>query len=362
MSDLESGPQPEAAPAPLLPDAPSEFSSEREAARALSAARRAQNKPNSEVESPPLTPNEETELAQANSEPEEAPAETEEAETEETLPPIERPRSWAKELDEEWSSYPREAQEKIAKREQERDKALSRSQNEAAEARKAAKAERDAAEQARKQYEAQLPALMQELQNSQQNTFSDIKTVDDVTKLAAEDPFRYLQWQAHQTKLQAANAEIQKSKEQETQARQSKRTAYENEQNKALLELVPEMSDAKKASALRERAVKMLTDEFELSNDTLSRWMQDDVGHEILSNAGIQKIIADRVKYLDLQSAPRAVASKTLPPVTRPGVARSPGAGKATEIQTLQRQLDNASGLQALRLSAQLLRAQRGRN
>ena len=122
------------------------------------------------------------------------------------LPPIERPRSWAKELDEEWASYPREAQERIAKREQERDTAIRRSQNEAAEARKAAEAVQQAAEQARKDYEAKLPALMRELDSVNQATFADIKTMDDVVKLQAEDPFRFQAWQVHQMRLQTRSS------------------------------------------------------------------------------------------------------------------------------------------------------------
>ena len=358
--DPDLGPPAEEAAAPMLPDAPEVFSSEREAARALTAARRAaQNPPPAESAPKEAAPAEEPELAEANDPPETDPVETEAAEPEEKVPPIERPRSWAKELDEEWSSYPREAQERIAKREQERDIAIRRSQNEAAEARKAAQAEREAAEQARKQYEAQLPNLMQELQSVTQSNFADIRTMDDVVKLQAEDPFRFQAWQVHQMRLQAVKAQDDQAKALKTQEQQTRRSSYENEQNKLLVELVPEMADSKKASEMRERAISMLTDELGLKNETLSRWMNDDIGHEILSNAGIQKIIADRLKYLDIQNAPKAVAAKTLPPVTRPGTAPTTRTSNAAKIQAITKQLDNETGLQAIRLSAELLRLKR---
>jgi hypothetical protein len=48
---------------------------------------------------------------------------------------------------------------------------------------------------------------MQELQSAQQNAFADIKTMDDVVKLQAEDPFRFQAWQVQQMRLQAAKAE-----------------------------------------------------------------------------------------------------------------------------------------------------------
>jgi hypothetical protein len=53
-------------------------------------------------------------------------------------PPIERPKSWTESEDAEWQSTPRALQQKIVARELERDNALRRSQNEAAEKRKAA--------------------------------------------------------------------------------------------------------------------------------------------------------------------------------------------------------------------------------
>jgi len=57
---------------------------------------------------------------------------------------IEPPRSWSAEWKEEFKTYPREAQEKIARREHDREKALRRTQNEYAELKKRLKA--DAAE------------------------------------------------------------------------------------------------------------------------------------------------------------------------------------------------------------------------
>jgi hypothetical protein len=135
-----------------------------------------------------------------------------------------------------------------------------RVQNEAADERKAIKAEREAAEKARQQYEAQLPALMQELQNAQQNAFSDIRTVDDVTKLANEDPFRYLQWQAHQTKLQAVNAENERAKGQQAQKQQSEWAEHVNKENALAAELIPDLADKDKGPALMKRAAERLSE------------------------------------------------------------------------------------------------------
>jgi hypothetical protein len=341
-----------AAPAEL----PSELTAE-SAARLLAEQRWKKDNPETTpaaakpaaVETPEELPEE------ASSDPETDPAETtEEAEPEE-LPPIEPPRSWTKAEKERFASLPRETQEYLHTREQERDREFRRSQNEIAEQRKAIQAERDAAEKAKQQYETQLPALLRELESVNQAQFGDIRTMEDVVKLQAEDPFRFQAWQVHQMRLQATKSEADRAEGQKAQEKQSKRANYELEQNKLLIELVPEMADPKKASELRERAISLLTDDLGLKNDQLSRWMQDDTGHEILSNAGIQKLIADGLKYRDILKAPKAVAAKPVPPVLKPGTAPAKG-GVSERIQALQKtferdpSVENATALRLARL------------
>src|SRR5437588_3993477 len=110
-----------------------------------------------------------SEAAQANDgDPQqEAPAEqTESAKPEaEALPPIEPPRSWKAEEKERFKSLPRETQAYLAERETERDRAIRTSQNETAEKLKGLTAKEQAVEQARQQYEAALPQLLQTLEN-----------------------------------------------------------------------------------------------------------------------------------------------------------------------------------------------------
>lgn len=302
------------------------------------------------------------ELSKDNSDPEKDPAEdAEDAEPEDKLPPIERPRSWTKDEDAEWQSLPRTMQQKIVAREQERDTGLRRSQNEAAEARKAIEAERQEVLKARQEAAAEASRAREILLREQQGTFADIKTTADVRVLAEQDPFRYLQWKAHQDDLQWAAFATQKAEQEKAQEKQGKRAEYEKAQNKQLLELLPEMADPKKASELRERAVSKLTGDYGLTNDQLSRWLQDDIGHEILSNAGIQKLIADSLKLEEIQSAPKAVSAKPLPPVVRPGVARNAGAADSERIQALEKKLTETGDMKVAAQILELRNAQRGR-
>jgi len=257
----------------------------------------------------------------------------------EELPPIEPPRSWTKDEQERFKSYPRELQAYLSEREQQRDRELRRSQNEAAEHRKAIEAELAKVDQARKEYEAKLPAIMQALQDAQAGAFADIKTVDDVQRLAAEDPFRYLQWQAHQQKLQAVAYEQEQAGKRQQQEHLASWTKFQNDENAKAAELHPELADPEKAKHLREGVVELFRDkgftETDLNNMAAGatyspfdhRW---------------QSILVDALKYREAQKAKPVAVAKPVPPVQRPGVAPPRGAAKTENLQALSAKLDRS--------------------
>lgn len=272
-----------------------------------------------------------------NAGPEEVPGEAQEVDPAE-LPPVEPPRSWTKEAKDRWNTIPREAQEEFARIEQGREREFLRSQQDAAEKLKGLTAKEQQAEQARQQYEAKLSSSVKIIETALQADFGDIQTMQHVRDLQNNDPFRFQAWQVRQMELTAAKAEESAVTQRQAHEKQSKRATYEVEQNNRLIELVPEMGDPKKAADLRERAIKMLNDDLGLSTDQLTQWMQDDTGHQILSNAGMQKLMADGLKYREIVNAPKAVAAKPLPPVARPGTSRPSGQGVDSErIQALNR-------------------------
>ncbi len=363
MSEDTSGPAVDAAPAPVATPAPEiqrEFSPS-DAARML-AARRAElrAKPPEEPAAPTAPEPRAQELApEADTGPETVPSETQ-ADDPAEAPPINPPRSWTNEEKEAFKAYPRDAQERISAQVARQEAAFLRSQNEAAEVRKAAEAELTQAKQARQQYEAKQAAYTQTLEEALQNEFSDIKSMNDVRKMQLEDPFRFQGWQLRQMELSSAQSEKQALEQSKAQEQQTKRASYEAEQNKLLVELVPEMADPNKAIDLRQRAVKMLNEDLGLSNDTLGRWMQSDAGHEILSNAGIQKLIADGLKYREIKSAPKAVP-QGLPPVQRPGASKVVSNGNAGKIQALEKQLNNQSGYNQAKIMAEIRMLRRAR-
>ena len=260
----------------------------------------------------------------------------------EELPPIEPPRSWTKDEQERFKSYPRELQAYLSEREQQRDRELRRSQNEAAEHRKAIEAELAKVDQARKEYEAKLPAIMQALQDAQAGAFADIKTVDDVQRLAAEDPFRYLQWQAHQQKLQAVAYEQEQAGKRQQQEHLASWTKFQNDENAKAAELHPELADPEKAKHLREGVVELFRDKGFTDNDLNS--MAAGATYSPFDHRW-QSILVDALKYREAQKAKPVAVAKPVPPVQRPGVAPPRGAAKTENLQALSAKLDRSGSV-----------------
>jgi hypothetical protein len=283
------------------------------------------------------------ESAKADSDPATDPAEqTQAAEPEENLPPIEPPRSWTQAEKERFQSLPRETQEYLHTREQERDRDFRTRQNELAEQRKAVQAEREAAEKARQQYEASLPALMQELESVNQASFSDIKTMEDVVKLQAEDPFRFQSWQVHQMRLQAAKQETDRVAREREVSEQTKWATHVQEENAKAVEFIPELADKEKGEALTKRVATELLPELGFKDSELADLAAGKSKLSIYDHR-IQRLLADSLKLRDIQKAKVTAVQKPVPPVQRPGTKQPSGAAQAQSVQALNQKL-SASG------------------
>jgi len=269
---------------------------------------------------------------------EEPGSKTEEAEPAD-LPPIEPPRSWTKEEKEEFKSYPREAQEKISKAATRYESEFRRSQNEIAETRKAVEAEREAAEKARKEYEAKLPTLMQTLQEA--GPFSDIRSMADVEKLQQEDPFRFQAFQLHQWKLQAAQAEQAEVKSRQEQEQRTKWAEHVQKESALAAEHIPELADKEKAAALTSRVANEILPDYGFTQSELNALAN---GSEKLSifDHRLQRLLATAVKYADIQKAKVVAAPKPAPAVQRPGTSKPQGAAQSETYTKLSAQLERS--------------------
>lgn len=331
--------------------------STREAAQALAKAR--YDKPKeapapvvAAVEQPELAP--EADGAPAEEQPSAETAEVEPAQE----PPIDPPKSWTKAEKERFATFPRETQEYLATREQERDAATRRSQNEAAEKLKGLTAKEQAVEQARTQYESALPILLQNLQATHAGEFADLKTMADVQKMAAEDWPRYIRWDANQKQIAAVQQEAQSALQRQHQEKFSKFAEFAKAQDAALIEDVPEMADPKKAQGLQAQALKAMK-ALGFEDDELGKGWQGEKDFS-LRDARVQQLIIKAARWDDAQAKAQAVTRRPVPQVQRPGTAQPAGAAQAATVEALGKKLDGArNSNEGARIAAQMLHARR---
>jgi hypothetical protein len=298
---------------------------------------------------------------------EEVPGEqqTEQTDPAENLPPIDPPRSWTKDEKERFKALPRDLQEYVSERERARETELRRGQNEAAEQRKTADTERQQYERARQQYEAALPHVLGQLQAQQASKFSDIKTWDDVQRLASEDWPRYVEWDAHNKLVQARQQEWQQVQARKAQEASQHFAEFAKEQDRIFKERAPEFADPEKAPQAAKEAFTYMTETVGFTPEEVERlWNGDKIS---LRDARVQTLIYEgmkrraAVKALDKAVKEAAAKPKPIPPVQRPGVATTRNESRATEIDNLSRRLDEGSGgiREKLAAGAALLKAQR---
>jgi hypothetical protein len=250
-----------------------------------------------------------------------APGEGEDADPASKEPPIARPKSWTDAEDAEWQATPRKLQEKIVARELERDTAIRRAQNDAAEKLKGLTAKEQQAEQAKQQYEAKLPALMQALHNTNNTAFSDIKSQDDADLLAVVDPSRWVQWKSHQDRMAQTNFELQQAENGKAAKHNSEWQEYRNKEDALATEKIPDLADPVKAEKLMKRAGEKLA-ELGFKPEELQNFV---AGKEKIAvfDHRFQQLIFDSLALADIRAASKktVAAVKPLPPVQRPGNA-----------------------------------------
>jgi hypothetical protein len=275
----------------------------------------------------------------------------------EALPPIEPPRSWTKEDKELFASLPRATQERVAERERLRESDFLRRQNEAAEKLKGLSTREQAVEQARAHYEAALPQLLATLQQQQSGEFADIKTLADVERMAREDMARYVRWDVQQKKIADVAQQLVTSLARQAQERQDKFAAFVRAEDEALRGKLPDMADPAKAEALQKACLATLTGLGFAEAELAQSWQgQKDLS---LRDHRVQLLIRDATLWREAQAKAKAAATRQVPPVQRPGTARPAGEAQTQQIENLSKRLETASGVNALRAGADLLKARR---
>jgi hypothetical protein len=161
----------------------------------------------------------------------------------------------------------------------------------------------------------------------------------------------------------AAATEARRS--QENQVEQHQQAAvraawhqYKDQQDAIVHQHVPELSDPRKASALREN-VKATLKQVGYNEKELADAWSGTSGFS-LRDARAQILIHKATQWdLAQQRAKTINANRAVPNVQRPGVARPRGADSEADIGRLQRALAGASGASAIRIARQLTQAKR---
>lgn len=256
------------------------------------------------------------------------------------VPSLKLPRSWASEQAEHWAKLDPVTQEFLLEQDRKASDAVRKSQNEAAQERNSIKEAREQADKVRQEYEAKLPALMQALHDT--SPFADVRTMDDVIRMAADDPFRKIQWDAYQQKMVATHTELQQAEQRKAAEHTEQWSKYQSEESTKAAEMHPELADPEKSKKYGTAVAEMFRDKGFTDNELGGMTKGEKFSPY---DHRFQSIILDAIKYREAQKAPPKAIAKPVPQVLRPGIAPARGASGDANIQEASRRFTQAPNI-----------------
>lgn len=176
---------------------------------------------------------------------------------------------------------------------------------------------------------SQIGQMVMALQIQLAAQFPDIKTLDDLTKLATEDPARYIQYDVQTKRLQSAQ-------QLHAAAMSEQRGSWLAQEQEKLNKAIPDIADPAKGPILRERLVSFAKEQGYTPEQINSAASADIV---ILHDAMMYR---DSLRHKEAEAAKQAKAieaakakAKDAPKVQKPGAAApviSKGAEKEKEL------------------------------
>lgn len=271
-------------------------------------------------------------------------------------PPLDLPRSWAKDKAEAWARLDRDTQEYLLDHDSKASAEVRRTHNEAAERARVLETERAQLEQARKQYEEASLVALQELQGQQLGEFADIRTHADVERLAREDWPRYALWDAKQKQIAGRQQELRAAQDRQQQEYQAQYAKFVKDNTDQFIETVPELKNSEKATKFATDAVNLYRD-LGYSEDEITQLQRGTASISPHDRRQLQ-MTREALLYRQAKAAiPKAVA-KPIPQVQRPGVAAPRNADKSSIEVALSKRLDTTGNWKD---AAELLIARRSR-
>jgi hypothetical protein len=220
--------------------------------------------------------------------------------------------------------------------------------------------------------EAELAARIQRHDEWAARNFPELYNEEALQQVAHTNPARLQQMQAEFQKNNAARAQLAKHQE-DRQLREHVLGQHFAQQATAQRAAWNEQQDSAFQNALASRHPQFASDTGRAKLQRLAReYLQKDLGltpqqidaewsRGALRSAGAQMMLADAVAHKAGKASMLELNSKRaqIPQVQRPGVHRPAGANALDQIADLQRQLDNATGNQSLRIATKLTQARR---
>ena len=171
-----------------------------------------------------------------------------------------------------------------------------------------------------------------------------------------QDPQRFA---AIRSKLASASAIMEQTRQIQAAQAQQTRAAFHSwalEQDKALLDRAPELADAGVSDKTARAALKSLKDAGFTEQEIARAWHGDPVS---LRDHRSQLLLWKASRFDEAMAGIAHPSQKPVPPVQRPGIARSTNEAASDHLGELNREFRKASGTNQLRLGAKLLSAQR---
>jgi len=219
-------------------------------------------------------------------------------------------------------------------------------------------------DQVREQYSASLQAGQQMMQA----TISALAPQLDgmpleywpqaIQQIAQVDPVRGQIVADTLTKWGAIQQAAQQSQQQRAHHEQQQFEATRQQYSRAADVALGNMTFAEKTEMAEELVAYV--GEFGISREALMREAQTNLA---IHHPAFQKMAADAISYRRLMNAPKAVLSRDVPPVVRPGASQHrSGNDVSGKLKGLEAQFASAEGDRAIRLAAQISQMKRSAN
>lgn len=259
-------------------------------------------------------------------------------------PSLEMPESWSKSTAETWQSFTPEQQQFLKQQDAKRTQGITRQMNEL----KAAEEKAAQREQAIKEHELQVGQASQRYATAAErdflSKFSDLKSQEDVVKLATDNPARYLQYDASLKAAMASRQEAQMFEQREREGTLKQLQDFRVAENTKLAELAG-LKDEASATAF-EKEVHDATDALGIPRERVAQYRAEEA-----------LLVRDAMRYRKAMAKKQAALKAASPPpkVIRPGTQpASQSLSQEAHIQQLSQKLRKTGDE---KVAAELIRA-----